>query len=67
MADAAEQLENGFIAAFRGDSWTGRRGMCWFHVEKAYSKQLEKIDNEEKRNQIDMDIYVLQVVNLSFR
>jgi hypothetical protein len=64
MADAANAISIGFQGAFGGDLWTGVRGMCWFHVQQAFDHQLKSISNELKRDAIEADIYVLQVINM---
>jgi hypothetical protein len=61
MSDAANAIYNGHRHCFGGEEWTGKRGMCWFHCQQAFTPRLSSIQDEQKQEKIEADIYVLQV------
>lgn len=58
VADAADAITNGFASVF-GQGF--KRIMCWAHAKRAMDKRLAKVTDEEKRDRIMDDIYILQL------
>jgi len=58
IADCAEAITNGFIAAF-GNNFT--RVHCWFHVMKKLKEKLSVTVDAETKQQILSDIRIIQV------
>ena len=57
LADGTRAISNAILEEF-GDSTI--RLMCWSHTHTAYSKQLKRVKNPERRDQIDQDIKSVQ-------
>ena len=58
MADAAEAITNGIEES---GIIIIIRGMCWFHCKKSVDKQINKVNNNNKRSAIITSIICLQL------
>lgn len=56
VADSASAITNGFKKVFD----LSKRVFCWFHVKKAFDKELNKISDKNIKNQITNDIIQFQ-------
>ena len=63
LADAADAITNGFKATFYPNTSSFKRGMCWFHMQKAVSNRLCILDENQLEKLILIDINALQLTS----